>query len=190
MKQRDFAVLILLAASSAAADTPVPSASASPAPAAPAAPPAHGGGLGRHSARPVRVAPSGSPGPVVAADPYNHTQVQVVSVDVARGTMTFVDTEGETNEWTFEPVGLARDPVLKAGERVTIVWKADASGTPTGKIFGVVAFKRPAPASGGSNMAAHGRPQRRAVSPLPGSPAPAIAASPSPSPSAPPSRPR
>jgi hypothetical protein len=116
----------------------------------------------------------------VVVDPYNHTQVQVVSVDVKEGTMTFNDIEGETNTWRFEPAGLAHDPSLKPGERVTIVWKADASGAPIQKILGVAAFTRPVRES---SMEAHWGPRRPSPAPRAASPAPAA------SPSAPPPQP-
>jgi hypothetical protein len=158
MKKRCLFVALVLAACSALAapeepggrpvDTPVISPSPSPSPGPP----------GRRRGPPIRPRTSASPKTEVA-DRYNHTQVQVVSVDATAGAMTFLDVEGETQTWQFEPVGLARDPLLKPGARVTIVWKSDASGQPIPKILGVVAFNRPTPAPA-SNMAGRGRPRR------------------------------
>lgn len=159
-----------------ALDTPV--VAPSPSPSSSSAPAPSSGQQRR--ARPDR--PRAGTTPAVV-DPYNHTQVQVGSVDTAAGTMTFVDVEGETSTWKFEPTGLAADPVLQPGARVTIVWKADAKGQPIQEILGVVAFNRPA-AAPAPNSAGRRRP---GMAPAPGlSPS----ASPSTSPSAsPPTRP-
>ena len=131
-----------------------------------------------------RQAAASGKGVVVPRD--NHTHVQVVSVDTKAGTMTFNDVEGETNTWQFEPAGIARDPILKPGARVTIIWKSDKTGMPIPTILGVMAVAPPAAGarSGGQ------RPMRDERNPMGGGqppdprrrPSPSPAASPKPSP--------
>jgi hypothetical protein len=160
------AVLILAASASVhvseaagarAADAPVAAPSASPsASASPSPSPSPGAGGRAQNMRQRRMA-----SPEVAAVPAeNHTQVRVTSVDVQRGTLTFMDVEGETNTWAFEPAALAHDPALKPDAKVTIVWKSDPTGQPIPKILGVVALAPPADGAGSGADAANARPRR------------------------------
>jgi hypothetical protein len=121
------------------------------------------------SARPIHVRPAVSPKPV-AVDPYNRTPVQVISVDTTAATMTFRDIEAETQTWQFDPPELAKDPLLKPGAKVIIIWKSDANGQPITKILGVGAVSRPAGAA--STMPDGTPPPKRAPAPSSPSPSP------------------
>jgi hypothetical protein len=105
----------------------------------------------------------------------NHTRVRVVSVDSAAATMTFVDVEGETSTWSFEPATLAHDPALKPDTQVTIIWKSDAAGQAIPKILGVMPLVSPAVGAASPATPAAGRQHRPNVASPKPSPAPSAA---------------
>lgn len=65
------------------------------------------------------------------AGPTNpQTKVEIVSVDVRGGKMTFIDVEGEANTWSVEPKALEKLADFKSGGTALITWRANEKGEP------------------------------------------------------------